>query len=179
MPIDPDTVEPTNLIIREAAAADEPFLREMLYHSLYVPDGCAPFDRGMVTRPEIARYVEGWGRSGDLGLIAVDPNGDEAVGAVWIRIFTASEKGYGYVGDNIPELAIAVLPEHRGCGVGSALLERLVAMVRPAYDAVSLSVSTDNPARRLYERVGFEQVGTDGNSITMLKRLKSSPAGTA
>ena len=179
MPINCDTMESTNLIIREASASDEPFLREMLYHSLYVPDGCAPFDRDIVTRPEIAKYVQGWGRSGDLGLIALDSSTDEAVGAVWMRIFSASEKGYGYVGDNIPELGIAVLPEHRGCGVGSALLQALVKIASAAYDAISLSVSTDNPAQRLYLRVGFERVEMCGNSVTMLKRLKSSPAATA
>jgi GNAT superfamily N-acetyltransferase len=88
-------------------------------------------------------------------------------------MFTASEKGYGYVGDNIPELGIAVLPEYRGCGIGSALLLRLVDVATSMYDAVSLSVSIDNPARRLYKRVGFEQIETPGNSVIMLKRLKS------
>jgi ribosomal protein S18 acetylase RimI-like enzyme len=162
-----------DLIIREASTSDEPFLREMLYHSLYVPDGCAPFDRDVVTQPEIAKYTEGWGRPGDLGLLAVDSTSHEGVGAVWIRIFTASEKGYGYVGDNIPELAIAVLPAHRNCGIGSALLQRLAEMATSVYDAFSLSVSIDNPAQRLYERVGFERVETRGNSVIMLKRLKS------
>ena len=176
MPMNRDIVASRTLIILEASASDEPFLREMLYHSLYVPDGCPPFDRAVVSRPEIAKYVDGWGRPGDLGLVAVDSSTDEAVGAVWMRIFTASEKGYGYVGDHIPELGIAVLPERRGCGVGSALLRRLVEMATSKYGAVSLSVSSDNPAQHLYERFGFERVGTFGNSVTMLKRLKSSTA---
>lgn len=174
-----DTIDTTKLNIREASASDEPFLREMLYHSLYVPEGRAPFDRDIVNRQDIAMYVEGWGRSGDLGLIAVDTRSGEAVGAVWMRIFTAPERGYGYVGDNIPELGIAVLPTHRGCGIGSALLQRLVEMAAAAYDAITLSVSTDNPAQRLYERVGFERVGTCGTSVTMLKKLKASTATTA
>ena len=176
MPMKCDTVKSRTLIIREATPSDEPFLWEMLYHSLYVPDGFPPFDRTIVGRPEIAMYVEGWGRPGDLGLIAVDSRSDEAVGAVWMRIFTTSEKGYGYVGDHIPELGIAVLPGHRGSGIGSALLDRLVEMASSRYEAVSLSVSNDNPALRLYERVGFERVGTSGNSVTMVKRLKASTA---
>jgi GNAT superfamily N-acetyltransferase len=167
----------TSLIIREASSSDEPFLREMLYYSLYVPDGVDPFDRGITTRPEIAKYVDGWGRSGDLALIAMDAISNESVGAAWMRIFTAPEKGYGYVSDNIPELGIAVLPQNRGHGVGSALLLRLVEMASELYDAVSLSVSADNPARRLYERVGFERVGTCGDSVTMLKWLKSCHTG--
>ena len=162
----------TNLVIRQASKSDEPFLREMLYYSLYVPDGGTPFDRNVVRRPEIAKYVEGWGRSGDFGLIAINPNSGEAVGAVWIRLFPDSDRGYGYVDAGTPELGIAVLPEHRGGGVGSLLLSRVLEIAGTQYGAVSLSVSLDNPARRLYERLGFEPVEKRGNSITMLKHMK-------
>jgi ribosomal protein S18 acetylase RimI-like enzyme len=162
-----------NVTIRKASASDEPFLWEMLYHSLYLPDGAAPFERAITTRPEIAKYVEGWGREGDLAVIAMDAVRDEAVGAAWIRVFSASERAYGFVSENIPELAIAVLPHYRGCGVGSALLGRLIEMAAEVYDGVSLSVSADNPAQRLYERAGFERVGISGNSVTMLRRLES------
>ena len=161
-----------NIILREASASDEPFLWEMLYHSLYVPSGCAPFSRDILSTPEIAKYVQGWGRSGDMALIALDAHSDEALGAAWMRIFSGAGKGYGYVGDNTPELGIAVLPEHRGRGIGSLLLQRLVETASSTYDALSLSVSADNPAERLYRRAGFERVGSSGDSITMLKRLK-------
>jgi ribosomal protein S18 acetylase RimI-like enzyme len=162
-----------NLIIRGASKLDEPFLWEMLYHSLYVPKGVPPFGRDVVRRPEIAMYVEGWGRSGDLGLIAIDSNSDTPVGAVWVRLFRSSERGYGYVDADIPELGIAVLPEYRGCGVGSALLNRVLEIAGTVYSAVSLSVSIDNPAQRLYERLGFETVEMRGKSIMMVKHLKS------
>jgi ribosomal protein S18 acetylase RimI-like enzyme len=162
-----------NLIIRGASKLDEPFLWEMLYHSLYVPRGLPPFGRDIVRRPEIAMYVEGWGRSGDLGLIAINSNPDTPVGAVWVRLFRNSEKGYGYVADDIPELGIAVLPLYRGRGVGSALLNRVLEIAGTVYGAISLSVSIDNPAQRLYERLGFERVEMRGNSITMVKHLKS------
>jgi ribosomal protein S18 acetylase RimI-like enzyme len=162
-----------NHFIREASPSDEAFLREMLYHSLYVPDGGAPFDRGIVSRPEIAKYVERWGRTGDLGFIAVHSRRNEPLGAAWLRLFTGSEKGYGYVGGNTPELGIAVLPEYRGRGLGSALLRRLLEAAAGMYDSVSLSVAADSPARRLYERIGFEQVSTSGTSVTMVKRLRS------
>jgi len=107
-----------------------------------------------------------------MALIALDANSHEAVGAAWLRIFSGPEKGYGYVGDSTPELGIAVLPDHRGRGIGSVLLQRLVEIATSSYDALSLSVSADNPAQRLYHRVGFEHVGGSGDSITMLKRLK-------
>lgn len=145
----------------------------MLYQSLYVPEGEAPFPREVLDRPEIAKYVEGWGRVGDIGFVAVDLSSNEPVGAAWLRLLVGGEKGYGHVRDETPELGIAVLPAHRGRGVGSALLARLLEAARAEYDSVSLSVSSDNPAARLYERMGFERVAASGTSITMLKSLRA------
>ena len=158
--------------IRQASKPDESFLREMLYHSLHVPENSSPLPRDVVTQPEIAKYVEGWGRNGDLGFIAVDSGKDEPMGAAWLRLFTESEQGYGYVDDETPELGLAVLPEHRGRGVGSALLKRLLEAAGGLYDSISLSVSADNRAVSLYERMGFKRYRTSGDSLTMLYQLR-------
>jgi GNAT superfamily N-acetyltransferase len=129
-----------------------------------------------LNEPDISKYTDGWGRAGDIAFIAEDQRNNKAIGAVWLRTFDSANKAYGYVGDNIPELAIAVLPEYRGCGVGTTLLGRAIQTVRSAgYGAISLSVSADNPAQRLYTRLGFETVATSGNSLTMLKRLRTEP----
>ena len=82
------------------------------------------------------------------------------------------ECGYGWVDDETPELTIAVLPESRGKGVGAQLLVQLMELARARYLAVSLSVSAENPARRLYERLGFLTVIRDEYSLTMKKDLK-------
>jgi ribosomal protein S18 acetylase RimI-like enzyme len=50
---------------------------------------------------------------------------------------------------------VALLPAARGRGLGGALLTALCAEGRP----VTLRVLADNPARRLYTRLGFEPVG--------------------
>lgn len=56
---------------------------------------------------------------------------------------------------------IAVLPEHRGAGIGRALLDRVEERARERDCArVNLEVLEDNPARRLYERAGFEAKST-------------------
>lgn len=157
--------------IRPASTLDQEFLWEMLYQSLHVPGGGTPFPRDVLRRPEIARYVEGWGREGDLGYVAAEPCGGEPVGACWLRLLAGDEKGYGYVGDETPELGIAVRPEYRGRGLGTALLGRLLEAAGSAYESVSLSVSADNPAVRLYERAGFRPVGVGGTSVVMVKRL--------
>jgi ribosomal protein S18 acetylase RimI-like enzyme len=159
--------------IRAACAADREFLREMLYQSLYVPAGGVPFPRDVVARPELAKYVEGWGRAGDLGFIAVGSGGGEPVGAAWLRLLAGDERGYGHLDDETPELALAVVPGHRGRGVGTALLGRLLEAARDLYESVSLSVSSDNPAVRLYERAGFERATPRGASVVMIKRLRA------
>jgi ribosomal protein S18 acetylase RimI-like enzyme len=80
------------------------------------------------------------------------------------------DKGYGYVDDMTLELTIAVAPGRRGQGVGTKLLDRLLAEAKTRRMAVCLSVSAENPAIRLYQRSGFEVVSSAGNSFTMLKR---------
>ena len=141
---------------RDLTKADEVFLWEALYLALYVPEGQPPLPREIVQEPEIRHYVAGWGRPGDMGVIALD--GARPVGAAWLRLLTGEDRGFGYVDDETPELSIAVLPEYRGQGIGTALLERLLELAAPCHPAVCLSVSAGNPARRLYERMGFRLV---------------------
>jgi GNAT superfamily N-acetyltransferase len=151
--------------VRVAAPDDEPFLCEMLYQALSVPPGGPPHARSALERPEIAHYVEAFGtRRGDDGLVATTTLG-EPVGAVWVRLLDQADPGYGYVDDDTPELTMAVVGEHRGLGIGSELLRLLLQRV----PACSLSVDPQNPARRLYERFGFEAVGWCETSLTMVR----------
>jgi ribosomal protein S18 acetylase RimI-like enzyme len=160
-----------NVSIREASSRDQEFLWEMLYQSLHVPDGQDPYSRDIVTRPELAKYVRNWGREGDIGFVAIDLSNNEPVGASWLRLFGSDDKGYGYVNDETPELGIAVRRKYRGLGIGTALLTSSLEAAGALYTSVSLSVSTDNPALRLYQRFGFQKVAISGGSITMVKRL--------
>jgi GNAT superfamily N-acetyltransferase len=159
------------VVLRPLTRADEPFLWEMLYLAIHVEPGSTPPPRDIVCQPDLAKYVANWGRPGDSGVVAID--GDRPVGAAWLRLFTASDKGYGYVADNIPELSTAMLPNYRGKGVGTLLLSRILDSVRAAktYAAISLSVSPTNPAVRLYERLGFKTVGISGSSLVMRLNL--------
>lgn len=158
--------------IRPLTIADEPFLWEMLYQALFVPPGCLPFSREVVQEPEISRYVDGWGTDGDLGVIAICARTQAPIGAAWVRLLAGDESGYGWVDDETPELTIAVLPGSRGKGVGSQLLAQLMELARARYRAISLSVAAENPARRLYERLGFLTVAWGEYVLTMKKDLK-------
>jgi GNAT superfamily N-acetyltransferase len=124
----------------------------------------------VIAHPELARYHEGWGRTGDLAVIAED--GDEAVGASLCRLFTAEDHGHGYVDDETPELAVAVWDGNRGEGIGTRLIGALEDAARAAgFSKISLSVDADNPARRLYERLGYETLTVDDGGVRMLKEL--------
>ena len=157
------------LAIRPLTAVDEPFLWEMLYQAIHIPEGVTPPERDIVYQPELAKYVRDWGRPGDYGFVAIDTANNCSVGAAWLRLWTQENKGYGYVDNATPELSIAVLPEYRGKGIGSRLLTRLIEAAQIRYSAISLSVSPDNPALRLYQRFGFEEIDRCGTSLTMLK----------
>jgi len=150
------------------------FLRDMLHHAYYWKER-APEDAGP---GPVALYVKAWGRPGDTAVIAID--GGFPAGAAWYRLFPRDRPGYGFVDERTPELAIAVVPNARGKGVGSALLGALLDRARAeGYGAISLSVDRNNAgAIELYERHGFERVGEDDDSVTMLAHLQSTEEGT-
>ena len=57
---------------------------------------------------------------------------------------------------------VSLLPEVRGRGLGTALLRALQQEAAEHGRPLRLSVRLDNPARRLYRRLGFAPVGDDG-----------------
>ncbi len=85
-------------------------------------------------------------------------------------MFTDAEHGEGYVDERTPELAIAVVEGARGRGIGRQLLDAAHERARrDGFSRISLSVDAANPARRLYERVGYEPLGDDGHMMLELR----------
>jgi ribosomal protein S18 acetylase RimI-like enzyme len=68
-----------------------------------------------------------------------------------------SARGFGFLGQSIPEIAMGVLPDYQGQGIGTQLLEELIQIGNERnMSAICLSVREDNSAAvRLYERLGF------------------------
>jgi GNAT superfamily N-acetyltransferase len=157
--------------IRPASKDDDEFLKTMLYEAArWNPDWPREPMAEVLDDPVLRRYREGWGRPGDGGMIA-ELDG-EPVGAAWYRLFTEDAPGYGFVDEKTPEVSIAVQPLHRRKGIGGTLLRAAMVNAREeGYQTLSLSVAVHNRSRMLYQRVGFEKVGEQGESWTMLVNL--------
>jgi ribosomal protein S18 acetylase RimI-like enzyme len=155
---------------RAATAADEPFLTEMLWLAFNWRK--PPSQPPAVLPPVLSKYVQGFGRPGDTGVVAVRDGAPS--GAAWYRFLPAGAKGYGFVSDEIPELSLAVSPAARRLGIATGVLERLLERAREqGVASISLSVEPDNPALLLYERAGFVRVGRVEGSVTMLRSWRA------
>lgn len=157
-----------SVVVRRGGAQDLRFLRDMLHHAYYWKERQPDAGPGPVQL-----YVKAWGRVGDTAMIALLDG--FPVGAAWFRLFKASAPGYGFVDEQTPELAVAVVPNARGKGVGSALLTSLLEQGRAGgYSTLSLSVDRHNEgAIALYEQYGFGQVGASSESLTLQAHLDS------
>lgn len=160
--------------IRTLDSKDEAMLWKMLMHAAHESSL-----KAVKANPDLIRYVESWGRAGDVGVTAEQRS--MPIGAAWVRLWPHDEKGYGYISDDVPELAIALLPSFRGQGIGTKLLKQTLTIAQDQFPAVSLSIRADNPALRLYQRVGFVPVAgseitnrTGGKSFTMIYPFKGA-----
>jgi GNAT superfamily N-acetyltransferase len=164
------------VVIRPLQPDDEPFQWDMGWEATSMNAEARAVGRDTaMARPQLRRYFVGMGRPGDGGVVAVTADGAR-LGAAWYRLFSAEEPGWGFIAVDVPELAMGVVAEARGRGIGGALLDALLALAREqGFGALSLAVDRQNPAaRRLYERKGFRDAGisdpTD-SGVTMVADL--------
>ena len=137
--------------IRQMNNTEYPLLNDFLYEAIYVPTGIEPPPKTVIYFPELQVYVADFGKKEhDIALVA-EVN-QKIIGAVWVRIMN----DYGHIDNTTPSLAMSVFKEYQGLGVGTALLEELIATLKSkGYSQVSLSVQKDNYAVKMYQKVGF------------------------
>lgn len=153
-----------NTIIRKIRPEEYGLLREFLYQAIYLPEGVEPPPRSVIDLPELHVYIADFGTSpGDHGLVAEVEK--KVIGAAWCRMM----EDYGHIDNDTPSLAISLLPEYRGQGTGTRLLNGLLRLLREnGYQQASLSVQKENPALRLYQRTGFRILAERGTEYLML-----------
>lgn len=160
--------------LRTATASDSDFLAVMLAEAIdWRPNVATRPVADLMGMPGAWHYVDAWPKQSDFGLVA---EVKQPVGAAWWRYFTAGHQGYGFINETVPEVSIGVINGYRGKGIGRSLLVGLITEGSArGLPGLGLSVEPENPARRLYERLGFEVVGGVGESVTMLLRLNIDP----
>jgi ribosomal protein S18 acetylase RimI-like enzyme len=151
--------------IRPIQATDEAFLWQMLFYAAHMHQEAGKTVADARQNPDLAKYVTTWGRPGDLGFVATENDASQQVGAAWVRLYVGADKAYSPTSDDTPELAMAVLPAYTGQGIGTRLLQKLITAARPHYPALALNVRADNPALRLYQRLGFVVVSEMVNRV--------------
>jgi GNAT superfamily N-acetyltransferase len=153
--------------IRDLRADETPFLCDMLCTALaWRPGVELPPRKWVLAHPQVAPFHEEWGRDGDTALVAESDG--LPIGLVWYRFFTPGRHGEGYVDEHTPELAVAVVDGNRGQGVGRALMEAIHTRAREqGVSRIALSVDAGNPAKRLYERLGYVELRPDEERMVL------------
>lgn len=155
--------------LRRAVQTDAMFLGDMLVEAANWRAGGARPRHQVLTSPDHRRYLAGWKRLSDDGLVATGGD-DIPVGAAWYRLLPQNEPGLGFIGVAVPELIIGVHPLWRARGVGRSLLRGVVLLARAQGHArISLSVERDNFARNLYRAEGFAVVAEGATRDTMAR----------
>lgn len=156
-----------NITFHPLLPKEYPLLRAFLYQAVFVPKGQNAPPQDIVDLPELKIYTEDFGsHPGDLSL-AAEKEG-QIIGVVWCRLM----RDFGYYRDGVPSLAMAVVKEWRGKGIGSCLLKQFCQLVGDcSFSAISLSVQKLNPAVRLYQRAGFQVVRENKDDLIMLYHL--------
>lgn len=154
--------------IREMREAEYPLLEEFLYQAIFQRDEKNLIPRSVLTDPDINVYIRDFGSyKEDFCLCAETVAG--IVGAVWIR----NIKGFGSIDDQTPEFAISLLPDYRGYGIGTALMQAMIEHLKTkSYSQTSLAVQKDNYALKMYLQVGFEIIDENDEEYIMRYRFK-------
>ena len=155
--------------LRPLSDADRGLLREATLANMNWTEQRFSLD-DLDAAADLAHYYTAFDDERDFGTAVVDR--DEVLAVAWVVLLPAGDPGYGFVDPAVPELSITTFAGHRGKGLGTAVLDSVVAEARRrGLPGISLSVEDGNPARRLYERAGFRVVGRNGESDTMLLEL--------
>lgn len=94
-------------------------------------------------------------------------------------VYLADEPiGRFYVARQVAEIHlidITLLPAYRNQGIGAHVLRNLLAEGALRQTPVRLQVAVDNPAQRLYTRLGFAPQETSGVYLTMVWQPDTQP----
>jgi len=152
---------PVATTLRPEEPGDEPFLLEV-----YAGTRAGELDalgwpaamREAFVSTQFRAQQQGYHAAFPDAEFAIILTGNQAVGRIVVH---RAEKEFRLVD-------IALLPAHRGRGIGTALVQGLLREAAAAGKPVRLSVLKDERAVRLYQRLGFEKTGEDSARMQMV-----------
>lgn len=138
-PFDRASLEPMNITLRQAAAADHPFVQEVYFET---QREVIEQIFGLHGDAHENEWFDGFYREASTQIILVD--GHEAGFMTLLR----------HAGTTTIQ-CLFLRSEHQGRGIGTNLLQTIIA--ESTSDGRRLTIGTErgNPAKRLYERLGF------------------------
>lgn len=138
------------LWLTEPTTSDRLLLHEEFNHVLAGGEGYP--QSGPISFEE---FVEYWIDGKRIVVAAWGGVGGDFVGSYFLK-----PNGYGRA-THVANAGYFVAKRHRGNGAGQALVEHSMSLARSVgFDALQFNfVFESNPARRLYERLGFLEVG--------------------
>lgn len=161
-----------DFIIRSMRLDETPLLETFLMEAIYLPDDFqGELSPDLVfSDPKCLAAVEEFGSLPDDRALVAEAEG-RVIGACWVR--TTDE--YGHIDDDIPSFSISLFRPYQGQGIGTKLMQAMLTELAAAgYQRASLSVQKENPALRLYQRIGFKIVGdgADDTEWLMVRDLR-------
>lgn len=141
------------ITLRPALPSDEPFLVELrkLTMTEHLGRVGEPSDEDSHLRRVRLRYEDAqiiWSEAEQIGLLKAYRTPTE-----WVI------------------LQVQILPEHQGHGIGADVIRMILAQAADDGLPVSLSVLKGNPARTLYERLGFKMAVDTGQALQLRYEL--------
>jgi GNAT superfamily N-acetyltransferase len=114
----------------------------------------------------LAQGLTAWNEATQRRLI------EQAVGHAGTSILQAEKADAGWLQveetKHVVQLHhLYLLPEMRNRGLGTAFLIWMKERADRKFKDLTLEVTPNNPARRLYERLGFKALATTDNKLTM------------
>jgi len=153
--------------LRAAAADDQPFLARVYASTRADELTGVPFtdaQKAAFVAQQFAAQSAHYARHyADAASHVVEVDGEPAG-----RLIVARRPGAIVVVD------IALLPAFRGRGIGTTLLEPILAEADATEATVTIHVERQNPARRLYDRLDFEVADEDPVYLTLERRPRRS-----
>lgn len=135
---------------KELTKCDINLHKEFIYIALWDSPDEQRRSKNVLNNPKVEAYYADWGKTDDVGIIAYIEG--KAVGLIQLRIKESITEEYsGY-----PELAISVLPQYQGMGLGMQMYNKLLSKGKHKYPGIRLGVHPkNNMAIKLYKKLNF------------------------